>query len=59
MKRNLNYKERDVLELIQEGISFERIREEFYPDLALEDIKACAWYATQLVKNEEVHLGVG
>jgi uncharacterized protein (DUF433 family) len=34
----------DVLELIQEGISFERITEEFYPDLALEDIKACAWY---------------
>jgi uncharacterized protein (DUF433 family) len=49
----------DVLELIQEGISFDDIRREYYPDLAIDDIKACAWYATQLVKNEEVHVGVG
>jgi uncharacterized protein (DUF433 family) len=49
----------DVLELIQEGISFKEITEKYYPDLAIEDIKACACYATQLVKNEEVHVGVG
>ena len=24
-------------------------------DLEIEDIKACAWYATQVVKSEEVH----
>ena len=48
----------DVLELIQEGISFKEITEKYYPDLVIEDIKACAWYATQLVKHEEVHIGV-
>jgi|GEM_PF-515577 uncharacterized protein (DUF433 family) len=30
----------DVLELIQEGISFKEITEKYYPDLAIEDIKA-------------------
>ena len=49
----------DVLELIQEGISFDDIRQQYYPEVAIDDIKACAWYATQLVKNEEVHFGVG
>ena len=49
----------DVLELIQEGIGFKEIKEQYYPDLEIEDIKACAWYATQLVKSEEVHIGVG
>jgi uncharacterized protein (DUF433 family) len=47
----------DVLELVQEGISFKEIMEKYYPELAIEDIKACAWYATQLVKLEEVHIG--
>jgi len=45
----------DVLELIQEGISFEEIIEKYYPDLTLDDIKASAWYATELFKHEEVH----
>ena len=49
----------DVLEPIQEGISFKEIKEKCFPDLAIEDIKACAWYATQLVRHEEVHIGVG
>jgi len=48
----------DVLELVQEGISFKEITEKYYSELAIEDIKACAWYATQLVKHEEVHIGV-
>lgn len=49
----------DVLELVQEGISFKEITEKYYTELAIENIKACAWYATQLVKHEEVHIGVG
>lgn len=32
----------DVLELIQEGIPFSEIVEKYYPDLEIEDIKACA-----------------
>jgi len=49
----------DVLELVQEGISFKDIIDKYYAELAIEDIKACAWYATQLVKHEEVHIGMG
>jgi len=46
----------DVLELVQEGITFERISEEYYPALTVEDVKACARYATDVVQSEEIHL---
>ena len=49
----------NVLELIQEGIAFGEIIEKYYPDLEIEDIKACVKYATYLVKHEEVHISVG
>ncbi len=45
----------NVLELIQENISFTEIVEKYYPDLEIEDIKACARYATDLVRSEEIH----
>jgi uncharacterized protein (DUF433 family) len=45
----------DVLELIQENISFTDIVEKYYPDLEIEDIKACVKYATDLVRSEEIH----
>ncbi len=45
-----------VLELIQEGILFDEIIERYYPDLEIEDIKACARYATELVRSEEIHV---
>jgi uncharacterized protein (DUF433 family) len=32
---------KDVLELIQEGIGFKEIKKKYYPDLEIEDIKAC------------------
>jgi uncharacterized protein (DUF433 family) len=47
----------NVLELIQEGISFEDIVTKYYPDIEMEDVKACARYATEIVKHEEVHIG--
>ena len=47
----------DVLELIQENIPFDEIIERYYPDLDIEDIKACARYATDLVRSEEIHVG--
>lgn len=46
----------DVLELIQEGIPFSEIVEKYYPDLGIEDVKACARYATELVRAEEIHV---
>ncbi|MBM4309294.1 MAG: DUF433 domain-containing protein [Deltaproteobacteria bacterium] len=48
----------DVLELIQENISFTEIIEKYYPDLEIEDIKACVRYATDLVRSEEIYVEV-
>lgn len=48
----------NVLELVQEGIPFDEIIEKFYPDLDIEDIKACVRYATELVRAEELHVEV-
>ena len=45
----------DVLELIQEGIPFERIITDYFPDLDIDDVKACAQYATDLVKREVIY----
>ena len=46
----------DVLELVDEGIPFEKIVKDYYPDLATDDIHACMRYAIALVAAEEVHL---
>ena len=46
----------DVLELIQEGTTFTEIVQKYYPDLEIDDVKACARYATDLVRSEEIHL---
>ncbi len=46
----------DVLELVQEGISFEKIIQHYYPDLEIEDIKACIQYAIDLIKKEEIYV---
>jgi len=35
----------NVLELIQENIAFEDIIKDYYPDLQIDDIKACVQYA--------------
>ncbi|MBP6004627.1 MAG: DUF433 domain-containing protein [Pyrinomonadaceae bacterium] len=44
----------NVLELINEGISFEDIRADYYPDLETEDIKACLDYAISLISAEDI-----
>ncbi len=46
----------NVLELINEGISFEEIKREFYPDLETEDIKACIDYAISLISEEDIKI---
>lgn len=48
----------DVLKLVQEGIPFEEIIDKYYPDLEVEDIKACVQYATDIVHSEEIYVGV-
>jgi len=36
----------DVLELIQEGTTFAEIAQKYYPDLEIDNVKACARYTT-------------
>jgi uncharacterized protein (DUF433 family) len=45
-----------VLELVGEGLSFEEIMEDYYPDLQFEDIRACIRYAIDLVAAEDIHI---
>ena len=45
-----------VLELIKEGLSFETIIQDCYPDLEVEDIQACIQYAMDIVSVEDIHL---
>ena len=48
----------DVLELVREGLSFKEIIQEYYPDLQLEDLRACIQYAMEVVKAEDLHISV-
>lgn len=45
-----------VLELVEAGIPFNEIVTQYYPDITVEDVKACIRYALDLVRAEEVHL---
>jgi uncharacterized protein (DUF433 family) len=44
----------NVLELINEGLSFDEIREDYYPDLCRDDIRACVDYAISLIAAEDI-----
>jgi uncharacterized protein (DUF433 family) len=46
----------NVLELIEEGIPFNDIVREYYPQLTIEDIKTCVRYVVNLVASEEIHI---
>jgi len=45
-----------VLELLNQGLSFEDIIRDYYPDLTVDDIRACIQYAIALVAAEDIHL---
>lgn len=47
----------NVLELLNDGLSFSEIIQDYYPDLQVEDIRACLEYAIALVAAEDIHLG--
>ena len=46
----------NVLELLDENLSFNQIIQDYYPDLSVEDIRACIQYAIALVAAEDIHL---
>ncbi len=45
-----------VLELLNEGLSFAEIIQNYHPELQVEDIRACIRYAIALVAAEDIHL---
>jgi len=40
-----------VLELLAEGLTFEHILADYYPDLSAEDIQTCIRFAIELAEN--------
>ncbi len=48
-----------VLELIREGLTFEEILRDYYPELKREDIEACVQYAIGVVAAEDIHITSG
>lgn len=46
----------NVLELVREGIPFETIIRDYYPDLQIEDIQACVQYAIDVMAAEDIHV---
>jgi uncharacterized protein (DUF433 family) len=46
----------NVLELVREGLAFAEIIKDYYPDLEVEDIRACIQYAIDVVAVEDVHI---
>jgi uncharacterized protein (DUF433 family) len=47
-----------VLELVSEGLPFDAIAQDYYPELLIEDIQACVRYAMEVVAAEEIHIAV-
>ena len=45
-----------ILELLDEGLSFTEIIRDYYPDLQIEDIRACLRYAIALITSEDIRL---
>jgi uncharacterized protein (DUF433 family) len=46
----------NVLELLNEGLTFNQIIQDYYPDLKNDDIRACLQYAIALVAAEDIHI---
>ena len=45
-----------VLDLVASGKSFSEIVSDYFPDLTLDDIRACVEFARELVENEDIHV---
>ena len=47
---------RNVLELVRDGVAFSEITRDYYPDLSMEDVRACLQYAIEVLALEDIHL---
>lgn len=48
----------NVLELVREGLSFQQIIRDYYPDLQVEDVRACVQYAIEVLAVEDLHITI-
>ena len=48
----------NILELVREGLSFDNIIKDYYPNIALDDIQACIQYAIEIISSEDVHINI-
>ena len=46
----------NVLELVKEGIALKKIIQDYYPDLQIEDLRACIQYAIEILTVEDIHV---
>ena len=46
----------NVLELVREGIPFDKIIQDYYPDIQIEDVRACIQHAIEVVTAEDIHV---
>jgi uncharacterized protein (DUF433 family) len=49
----------DVLELVGQGLPFDQIIKDYYPDLKVDDIQACVRYAIEVLGAEDLHVASG
>ncbi|PKB83441.1 MAG: antitoxin [SAR202 cluster bacterium Io17-Chloro-G9] len=45
-----------VLELVWEGLAFQTIIQDYYPDLHIEDLRACVRYAMDVLEVEDLNV---
>jgi uncharacterized protein (DUF433 family) len=45
-----------VLELVREGLPFDVIVRDYFPDLTVDDVRACVQHALEVVAAEEIHV---
>lgn len=43
-----------VLDLLENGLGFDEIINDYFPNIIKEDIQACIHYANTIVKNEDI-----
>jgi uncharacterized protein (DUF433 family) len=44
-----------ILELVEDGLTFQQIIGNYYPQLSEQDIKACLEYARAVIEGEDIH----
>ena len=44
-----------ILDLLEDGLTFEQILQDYYAHLSIDDLKACVEYVKAIIDSEEVY----